>query len=98
MMSNTEINEQDNSYSSKQLKLRNPNSSWKTVGVRIRPQDLPVLNQRLRLYGFETLGQLVADFLTTKFPPLTQIFLATLHTQRFSCSILKALAKIVMAD
>jgi hypothetical protein len=68
MMSNTKINEQDNSFSSKQLELRNPNSSWKTVGVRVRPQDLPVLNQRLRLYGFETLGQLVADFLTTKFP------------------------------
>ena len=72
MISNTEINEQDNSFSSKQLELRNPNSSWKTVGVRVRSQDLVVLNQRLRLYGFETLGQLVADFLATKFPPLTE--------------------------
>jgi hypothetical protein len=41
-------------------------------GVRIRSQDLPILNQRLRLYGFETLGQLVSDFLTTKFPPITE--------------------------
>src|SRR5215210_9266342 len=72
MMSNKEINEQLSVSSSKQLVPGNRNSSWKTVGVRIRLQDLPVLNQRLRLYGFETLGQLVADFLTTKFPPLTE--------------------------
>ena len=90
-MSNTEINEQDNSFSSKQLKLRNPNSSWKTVGVRIRQQDLPVLNQRLRLYGFETLGQLVADFLITKFPPLTedrQIQAMESNTQSFGLKTL----------
>jgi hypothetical protein len=54
-----------------QLK-KSVNSSWKTVSVRTRPQDLPVFNQRLRLYGFETLGQLVADFLTTKLLPLTE--------------------------
>ncbi len=72
MMSNTETNEQDDSFSSRQLESRNPNSNWKTVGVRVRSQDLPVLNQRLGLYGFETLGQLVADFLITKFPPLTE--------------------------
>ncbi|MFL6498543.1 MAG: hypothetical protein ACJ70U_07590 [Nitrososphaera sp.] len=72
MMSSKVINKQDSNFSSKQLESRNTNSSWKTVGVRVRSQDLPVLNQRLRLYGFETLGQLVADFLTTKFPPLTE--------------------------
>jgi intergrase/recombinase len=33
---------------------------------------LPALNQRLRLYGFETLGQLVGDFLIAKFPPITE--------------------------
>jgi intergrase/recombinase len=91
MMSNTEINEHDNSFSSKQLESRNPNSSWKTVGVRIRQQDLPVLNQRLRLYGFDTLGQLVADFLTTKFPPLTedrQIQAMESNTQSFGLKTL----------
>src|ERR671931_1994890 len=72
MMSNTEINEQNNNSSIKQLDIKNQNISWKTVGVRIRFQDLPLLNQRLRLYGFETLGQLVSDFLITKFPPLTE--------------------------
>ena len=53
MISNKEINEQESSSSGKQLESRNPNSSWKTVGVRVRSQDLPVLNQRLRLYGFD---------------------------------------------
>jgi hypothetical protein len=33
-------------------------SEWKTIGV---------FNRRLSLYGFETLGALVADFLTGKF-------------------------------
>src|SRR5829696_6302852 len=91
MISSTEINEQDNSFSSKQLELRNQNSNWKTVGVRIRSQDLPVLNQRLRLYGFETLGQLVADFLITKFPPLTedrQIQAMESNTQSFGLKTL----------
>src|SRR5215213_4487337 len=91
MMSNTEINEEDNSFSSKQSKLRNLDASWRTVGVRIRLQDLPVLNQRLRLYGFETLGQLVADFLTTKFPPLTedrQIQAMDSNTQSFGLKTL----------
>jgi hypothetical protein len=85
------MNEQDNNFSSKQLESRNSNSSWKTVGVRVRSQDLPVLNQRLRLYGFETLGQLVADFLTTKFPPLTedrQIQAMDSNTQSFGLKML----------
>lgn len=72
MMSNIKINEQDNNLCIKQIGQRKTNDSWKTVGVRIRSQDLPILNQRLRLYGFETLGQLVSDFLTTKFPSITE--------------------------
>ena len=65
-------NEQNNNLSIEQIGVKNQVIYWKTVGVRIRSQDLPILNQRLRLYGFETLGQLVSDFLTTKFPPITE--------------------------
>src|SRR5215213_1620043 len=72
MMSSIKINEQNNNLSIQQTEVKNQVIYWKTVGVRIRSQDLPVLNQRLRLYGFETLGQLVSDFLTTKFPPITE--------------------------
>ena len=69
MMSITGVNEQNNNLSNKQSDIKKLNGIWKTVGIRIRSQDLSTLNQRLRLYGFETLGQLVSDFLTTKFPP-----------------------------
>ena len=46
--------------------------NWKCVNVKIKPEDLPILNQRLKLYGYETLGQLVKDFLISKFPPITE--------------------------
>jgi hypothetical protein len=46
-------------------------SEWKTIGVRIKAKDLPLFNRRLNLYGFETLGAL-ADFLTGKFPVITE--------------------------
>ena len=98
MMSNKEINEQRSSYSSKQIESRNTNSSWKTVGLRIRSQDSPVLNQRLRLYGFVTLRQLVGDFLTIKFSPLTedkQIQAMEYNTQSFG---LKTLVNCVSFD
>ena len=39
---------------------------------KYEPDELPILNQRLKLYGYETLGQLVRDFLMSKFPPITE--------------------------
>ena len=47
-------------------------SEWKTIGVRIKAKDLALFNRRLSLYGFETLGALVGDFLTGKFPVITE--------------------------
>src|SRR6187200_1084222 len=47
-------------------------NEWKTIGVRIKFNDLPLFNRRLSLYGFETLGALVADFITGKFPVITE--------------------------
>jgi hypothetical protein len=72
MMSSIEINEQNNNLRIKQTEVKNQVIYLKTVGVTIRSQDLPILNQRLRLYGFETLGQLIGDFLIAKFPPITE--------------------------
>ena len=46
--------------------------NWKCVNVKVKPEDLLILNQRLKLYGYETLGQLVKDFLNSKFPPITE--------------------------
>jgi intergrase/recombinase len=48
------------------------NAVWKTVGVRVKQQDLFALNQRLQIYGFETVGQLISDFTIGKFPVITE--------------------------
>jgi len=48
------------------------NAVWKTVGVRVKQQDLFTLNQRLQIYGFETVGQLISDFTIGKFPVITE--------------------------
>jgi len=45
---------------------------WKTVGVRVKQQDLFTLNQRLQIYGFETVGQLISYFTIGKFPVITE--------------------------
>jgi len=42
------------------------------LGVRIKSKNLPQFNRRLSLYGFETLGALVADFLAGRFPVITE--------------------------
>lgn len=49
-----------------------PKSNWRTVGVKVREEDLGTFNKRLSLYGYETLGQLVSDFIAAKFPILTE--------------------------
>jgi intergrase/recombinase len=46
--------------------------AWKNINIKVRLNDLPALNQRLGLYGYETLGQLVKDFVVSKFPQLTE--------------------------
>lgn len=45
---------------------------WITIGIRVRQSDMPTLNQRLRLFGFETMGNLSRDFILGKFPPITE--------------------------
>ena len=72
MISSQTTDQRNNLGNQFKLKNKTTTNEWKTVGVRIKSQDLPALNQRLRLYGFETLGQLVGDFLIAKFPPITE--------------------------
>lgn len=45
---------------------------WKTINAKVKESDLPILNQRLKLFGYETLGELVKDFISAKFPVLTE--------------------------
>jgi intergrase/recombinase len=55
--------------------LENPTKKifeWKTVSARVKSRDLAIFNQRLRLFGYETLNELVGDFIVGKFPQITE--------------------------
>lgn len=40
--------------------------------IKIKKEDLPTLNQRLKLYGYNTMTELTRDFITGKFPVITE--------------------------
>ena len=44
----------------------------KSITARLNPDDLPIFNQRLKLYGFDSLNALVHDFIKGKFPFITE--------------------------
>jgi len=46
--------------------------NWKSFTVKIKPDQLPVLNQRLKLYGYETTTEMIRDFIVGKFPVITE--------------------------
>ncbi len=39
------------------------NDSRKSITARVNPDDLPIFNQRLKLYGFDSLNALVHEFI-----------------------------------
>ena len=44
---------------------------WRTVSARIRSKDLIIFNQRLHIFGYNTLNELVSEFIKGKFPHIT---------------------------
>jgi intergrase/recombinase len=46
--------------------------NWKCFTIKIKPEELPVLNQRLKIYGFNTTTELIKDFIAGKFPVITE--------------------------
>lgn len=46
--------------------------NWKCFTIKIKQEELPVLNQRLKLYGYETMTELTKDFILGKFPFITE--------------------------
>jgi hypothetical protein len=48
------------------------NDNRKSLTARIKPEDLPVINQRLKLFGFNSVNELVHDFIKGKFPQITE--------------------------
>jgi hypothetical protein len=52
-------------------KIRSQNSDWKTVGVKIRNEELPLLNKQLDRLNYVTLGDLLKDLMSGKVARLT---------------------------
>jgi intergrase/recombinase len=46
--------------------------NWKTFTIKIKHEDLPVLNQRLKLYGYDTMTELTKAFVLSRFPPINE--------------------------
>ena len=46
--------------------------NWKCFTIKIRKEELPLLNQRLKLYGYNTMTELTRDFILCKFPVVTE--------------------------
>jgi hypothetical protein len=40
----------------------------KSLTARVKPEDLVVFNQRLKLFGFNSINELVREFIAGRFP------------------------------
>ena len=47
-------------------------SEWKTIGVKVRMAELPVLNRQLIRLNYDTLGNLVKDLMAGKLTQVTE--------------------------
>ena len=57
----------------RQISIKNyTNDNRKSLTARVKPEDLPINNQRLKLYGFNSINELVHDFIKGKFPQITE--------------------------
>jgi hypothetical protein len=44
----------------------------KSLTARVKPEDLIVFNQRLKLFGFNSINELVREFIACRFPQVTE--------------------------
>ena len=44
----------------------------KSLTARVKPEDLVIVNQRLKLFGFNSINEMVHDFIRGKFPQITE--------------------------
>src|SRR5215208_4666889 len=44
----------------------------KSLTARVKPEDLMVFNQRLKLFGFNSMNELVREFIAGRFPQITE--------------------------
>jgi hypothetical protein len=45
-------------------------SEYKTIGTKVKIIEIPIMNQRLKIYGYQTIGELIHDFISSKFSPI----------------------------
>ena len=43
-------------------------NKWRTIGIKVKEIHIPIFYRRLGIYGYDSLGQLVQDFIVGKFP------------------------------
>ena len=48
------------------------NSEWKTIGIKVRIPELPILNRQLSRLNYDTLGSLVKDLIAGKLTHVTE--------------------------
>src|SRR6476646_3064370 len=48
------------------------NSEWKTIGIKVRIPELPILNRQLSRLNYDTLGSLVKDLIEGKLTHVTE--------------------------
>jgi intergrase/recombinase len=49
---------------------RKPKDDRKSLTARVKPERLPILNQRLKLFGFDSVNEMVHAFIEGKFPQI----------------------------
>jgi hypothetical protein len=52
--------------------IKGQQSEWKTIGVRVRGIELPLLNKQLDRINYNTLGDLVKDLIAGKITRITE--------------------------
>src|SRR5215213_5890780 len=52
--------------------LRVSKDNRKSLTARVKPEDLVVFNQRLKLFGFDSINELVREFIAGRFPQVTE--------------------------
>src|SRR4051812_37076648 len=53
-------------------KINKEKTDWININVKVKSSELSILNQRLKLLGFETLGQLTKELVNGTFPHVTE--------------------------
>jgi intergrase/recombinase len=50
----------------------NKKIKWKTIGFMVKEAEIPLFNQRLKMFGYDTAGQLIKDFINGTFPAISE--------------------------